>query len=716
MDSVRPVELSGTWLAHLADDHLRRDVPDAGLDESDWHEVSVPDHWRNWPAFADNDAPIFLRHHFDLDDVEDGQRTFLRFDGVAYQGDVWLDGDYLGATEGYFFPHAFEITDLAEARSDHVLTVEVSCPPVGDPSARRTLMGALQHSPFVSRSWNPGGIWRPVHIDRTGPVRIRFFRMICSETTTDERRGTLALRAVVHTDESTDVVFRTTVAGLVDEHPVPLAAGENRVEWSVPVDDIDLWWPHSLGEQPLYDAEVTVMLGDGSVSDQRRRRVGFRSIQFRNWISSINGERLFLKGACLGPTVDALGTADHDQVVGDVRAAREAGLDLLRIHSHVARPELYDTADELGILLWQDMPMSGQFARSVGDQATRQAREMVDLLGHHASVMLWCAHDEPDPMPTAHEYRPTAGIFRRQRPTWNRTVLDRRVKQVLTKFDESRPVIAHAGVLPHLPQLDGSSSHLWFGWQTARAAEAAGFLARMPRLARFISAFGAQAVPDTTDFIDHHAWPDLDWGALEHEHGLEVEAACRHCPPEDFETFADWQAATQRHQAAVVKTSIEILRRLKYRPTGGFALFHLADAHPAVSHAVLDHQRRAKPAFRTLVDACRPVIVVADPMPAHATPGDPITLDIHAINDLRQTIPAARIKAVVDVDGDQRTWVWEGELPADEVVRVGQVEWPTPSTDAEVVLDLELTSELATATNRYNAVVRSTPAVGEIPR
>ncbi|MDH4168584.1 MAG: hypothetical protein OEW42_03250 [Acidimicrobiia bacterium] len=709
------MELSGTWLAHLADDNLRRDVPDVELDESDWQPVAVPDHWRNWPGFTDNDEPVFLRHHFDLDPSDPDQRTFLRLDGVAYQGDVWLDGDYLGDTEGYFFPHQFEITDLAAARSDHVLTVEVSCPPIGDPTARRTLMGALQGSPFVSEGWNPGGIWRPVHIDRTGPVRVRFFRLICVDA--EEDRATLFVRAVLHTDEAADVTLRTRVANVDHEHQQPLAAGENRVEWTVPVTDIERWWPHGLGAQPLYDADITVELADGSISDRRQRRVGFRSVQMRNWIPSVNGERLFLKGANLGPTTEDLANATADEVTGDVRAARETGLDLLRIHSHVARPELYAAADELGVLLWQDMPLTGQYARSVGDQASRQAREMVDLLGHHPSVFLWCGHDEPDPMPSTSVYRPTGGIMRRQRPTWNRTVLDRRVKQVIAKFDESRPVISHAGVLPHLPQLDGSSSHLWFGWHTPRAADLATFLARLPRLARFVSAFGSQSVPETVDFIDADRWPDLDWAALERDHGLDAVLLTR-IPPEQHDTLASWQTATQRHQAAVLKTSIEILRRLKYRPTGGFALFHLADAHPAISHALLGHDRRPKPGFRTLVDACRPVIVVADPMPAQAVSGDEIALDIHAISDLRKPIALAQIKAVLDVDGTKRTWVFEGELPADSVVRVGQVRWPAPAGDAEVVLDLELTSTNAnaTATNRYHAVVRTTPALGGSPR
>ena len=43
-------------------------------------------------------------------------------------------------------------------------------------------------------------------------------------------------------------------------------------------------------------------------------------------------------------------------------------------------------------------------------------------------------------------------------------MLDRSVKRALEQADGTRPVIAHSGVLPHPPQLDGTDSHLYFGW------------------------------------------------------------------------------------------------------------------------------------------------------------------------------------------------------------------------------------------------------------
>ena len=81
-------------------------------------------------------------------------------------------------------------------------------------------------------------------------------------------------------------------------------------------------------------------------------------------------------------------------MAGDVRLAREAGLNLLRVHAHVGRPELYEAADGLGVLLWQDMPLHRGYS-GVRRQAARQAAAAVDLLGHHPSIVVWCGHDEP---------------------------------------------------------------------------------------------------------------------------------------------------------------------------------------------------------------------------------------------------------------------------------------------------------------------------------
>jgi beta-mannosidase len=742
------MELSGPWEAAVADEERRRtwldDDPGPRLPApvGDWEPIVVPGHWRSTPAFADNDDPLLYRTHFDHPGpADEAERWWLRFDGVFYQSDVWLDGAYVGDTEGYFFPHTFEVTEALASQREHVLGVDLTCRPERDRSNKRNITGVFQDWDCLDREWNPGGIWRPVTLERTGPVRIRHLRVRCREA--NETRATVSFRAVLDAASAGEVTLRSVVGDveLIDERR--LAAGENQVEWQVRVDDPRLWWPHALGDQPLYDVVVEVTPhperdgsgGDGSggagsggagsggagsggegrggdgtderggheaddaapVSHRLRRRIGLRQIDLRAWVLHVNGERLFVKGANQGPSRMALAEATPEELARDVALAREANLDLLRLHAHVSRPELYDAADEAGLLLWQDFPLQWAYARSVRKQAQRQAREMVDLLGHHPSIAVWCAHNEPFTIEgepgSPEQMRGMAARFAaaQELPSWNKSILDRSVKRAIDKADGSRPVIPHSGVLPHPPQLDGTDSHLYFGWYHGEERDLPALARLVPRMVRFVSEFGAQAVPDDADFCEPERWPDLDWDRLGREHALQKAVFDQRVPPDDHPTFESWRAATQAYQANLIRHHVETLRRLKYRPTGGFAQFCFADGHPAVTWSVLDHRRRPKAGFAALRDACRPVIVVADRLPEEVMVGDTIALDVHVVSDLRVPMQDVQVRARLHWTGGERRWRFGGHVDADACLRVGTLQVVVPDAPGPLTLDLELT-------------------------
>jgi len=717
------VDLSGTWRAAPADETARRAYAATDFDDHDWALATVPGHWRSNPAFATTDGPVLHRTTFTTPDPfgpgadapvpadRGDRRTWLVLDGVFYTSDVWLDGTYLGDTEGYFFPHAFEVTDALATGADHALALEVACPRPTDLRAKRSLTGVFQHWDQLDQDANPGGIWRPVRLEQSGPVRIRHSRVRCTDVR--DEGGVVGLRVVLDTAEARTVELRTTITPRADRgSPVtqrriqPLAAGENRVEWTVTVPDPQRWWPHALGDPDLYDVHVSVHTDDGRLSDERTRPLGLRTVQVRDWIWSVNGERLFLKGANQGPTRMALGEAEPAELAGDVGLAVDAGLDFLRLLGHISRPELYDAADEAGLLLWQDLPLQWGYSRSVRGQARRQAREAVDLLAHHPSVFVWCGHNEPMALdvepdtfadPRRRRRLMASGVAAQLLPSWNRTLLDRAVKGALENEDGTRPVIAHSGVFPHLPQLDGTDSHLYFGWYHGDERDLPAFLARWPRLGRFVSQFGAQALPPTDDFVGAADWPDLDWDRLTRHHALQKDLLDRFVPVAEFDRYDDWKEATGLYQARVIRYHIETLRRLKYRPTGGFALFCFADGSPAISWSVLDHERRAKPGLEALTRACRPVIVVADRPPEHVHPGDRLALDIHAVSDARIAYSDMIVRVDLSYGTDEetpdvrRTWTFEGDLPADSCVYVGTVEVDVPDITEPLVFDLTLT-------------------------
>lgn len=705
------MELSGTWLAAEADDDVRRSGIGLDTDDSSWEPIGVPGHWRNHPKFATSDGPIMYRHRFTTTPPDDGRRRWITLDGVFYQADLWLDGAYLGDPEGYFFPHSFDITTLSSIGADHVLAVEVTCHAQRTATGRRNITGVFQPPSGAGSATNPGGLWRRVLIYDTGTVRIDRVRVLCRDA--DDRRAHLRIAARLDSRNENPVTIRTSVDGTIaDESAHVLATGQNELEWNIDVTDPPLWWPRSLGGQPLVDVDVEVFV-DGESSDRRVRRTGLRQITWDGWQCAVNGERLFLKGANLLPTAALPADATLERKRGDVRAAVDLGLDALRVHGHIADREVYDAADELGLLLLQDFPLQWGQARSVRAQAVEQARAAVDALGHHPSIAMWSAHGDPGgTSATAGSTgwsRRVRSVARQQLPTWNRSVLDRWVKRAFEKADSSRRVVAHSGVAPHLPQLDGTDSHLSFGWTRGDAEDLASFAARLPRMARFVSEFGSASPPRSARFIDDqlraHPWPDLDWDHLALEYGYERDAFERLFPPTDFLTYEEWRDTTQHYQAHVLKVQIEALRRLKYRPTGGFCFSSLNDSAPAISASILDSDRVPKIACDAVLAACATVLVLADQLPDIVDRGERLDLDVHVVSDLRTPLDFAVVDAVAGWRGGERRWRFGGGVPADEVVKVGRLQLDVPDADGPLTLDLTMTCGDTTSRNHYATII-----------
>ncbi len=730
-NGIEETDLGGSWMAAEADEDLRRTFPRPDLDDEGWQPLVVPGHWRSEPAFASSDGPLFYRRRFEMEPLERGQRAWLSMDGIFYQSDVWLDGSYLGDTEGYFFPHTFDITAALETRSEHVLALEVVCDRSARRAAKRSLLGVFGYWDCIDPSYNPGGIWAPVGVVVSGPVQMSSLRATCVEA--DAKSAVLEMSAVLDSLDSVTVTLRTearrsgTFNGETSvpvarvETRQPLAVGANRVRWRLAVDDPDLWWPAGLGSQSLYDVSVTVELA-GEQACSQVLRTGLREVDVQNLVWSVNGERVFLKGANLGPTRRDIGYASPDDVARDVRLAAEAGLNLLRVHAHIARPELYDAADELGVLLWQDMPLHRGYT-GVRRQAVRQAAAAVDLLGHHPSILLWCGHDEPfsHELPAGRAPGPTRVLrsaVAQALPGWNKSVLDSSIKRALERADPTRPVLAHSGLLPHPAW--GTDSHLYFGWYHGRWDDLPRAMAAWPAAGRFVGELGAQAVPCTAEFMEPERWPHLDWDRLADHFCMQKSIFDDLVPPRDYASFEDWRDATQAYQARLVRFQVESLRRLRFRPTGGFAVFLLNDSQPAVSWSLLDHERVPKAAYEALRQACTPVLVAADwPAPAYK-PGATMSLEVHVVNDLLEDLTGAVVEAKLAWPGGGRKWLFGGNVAANSCSFVGTInarlpqlaslEADTGSNAAEGPLwPLELNLELRwgsppqSAFNRYES-------------
>ncbi len=219
-------------------------------------------------------------------------------------------------------------------------------------------------------------------------------------------------------------------------------------------------------------------------------------------------------------------------------------------------------------------------------------------------------------------------------------------------------------------------------------------------MGRFVSAFGAASVePDSVG----PGWPELDWVGLGERCAADPRALKRLVPTEQARDAKAWAAMTRQAQADLVKTTIELLRRLKYAPTGGFIHHTLADPGGSGGFGVLDHDRRPKPAWQALIDACRPVIVVADPLPSELRAGQRLTVAVHVVSDLRHELSDAVIEARLTDEGgaDLSTRRWAGTILADSCQLIGHTELVAPSRPGPIALVLELQAAGREITNRY---------------
>jgi beta-mannosidase len=650
------LDLSGYWAASEATDELRRQFVRPELDDSGWARARVPGHWQDEEAFARSDGPLLYRRRFSTERLSAGERAWLVVEGAFYQADVWLDGWYLGDMEGYFFPHHFEVTAALQERREHVLAVEVACPRA---SQQRSLLGAWADPACVSSSFNPGGIWAPVSVTTSGPVRLAKLSVACLEA--KQSRAVLELAAALDAVEPADVELVASFTGPAGSHAITftkkahLAVGANRARWRAVVPNPALWWPAGLGPQPLYEVRAAVSV-QGATSDARSFVTGLREVRVNRMTWEVNGEQVFLQGAELVPTRRNLAAARPEEVARLILVARDAGLNLLRAKQHVGHPALYRAADELGVLLWQDLPGPGGWRGRA--QAVRQAREAAWLLSHHPSIIAWATAAAG----RRGSRRSTTGPIAVASATWPLSgswAAERAVKKAVEDADGSRPVLS--GVPALAARLVSPGQPAQPSRQVPRVERLERLGAIWPAVARFVVGAGS---PPSAGFSRPTRWPELRWDELANDIALDKAWLLGRCPAERFESFESWAAATREEQAHFARLLVEGLRRMRSYPVRGFVLSRLNDAQESLSSSLLDYEGSPKPAWEAVKRSLAPLLPVASGLGASYRPGGKVAFGLWVLNSEAQATGVVELLARLSWPGGGRAWRFAGEAPA----------------------------------------------------
>ena len=614
-------ELKAGWRMAIATlgEGEDRGFPRLDFDDDSWSPVTVP---RLHGATSGNEA-IWYRLRFPR--PRHRQRTLVRFDGAFLVANVWLNGRLLGSHYGYFAPFTFDISSFL--LEENVLAVCIESPVETDLAAKRHLMGVFNDSdtkPYPSRElgalseqyvWHvPMGLWQPVWLEQVGHVVAEW--MHCESQLEQGDLARLRLRSRLRNLDGRimtgELTFRVAPENF--DGPVPLemrrAFRLNGHEIQDVVVELGLpgphcWYPWAHGEPALYRAEVEVT-ADERRSAHLKETFGIRDVSLQTraegWTFAVNSRRMFMRGATYWSEF-FLDAADSERVQADLDLARQANMDLLRLNAHLEPPALYDAADRTGLLVWQELPLTGSYvhradARSVTffrDAVLAQAEELSHLLFNHPSVILYAVHSDPP------WCRSLAWLGERHTEQLNRDV-DEEAASLLRELDPSRPVIAASG---------DQDVHCAIGWSSGHWRDLAGLSPG------FVTEVGAQALPNTNSPVWRHlnrGWPladdDQSWRYAGYQPAEWASSGIG--PPSAHPSRDACIRASQEYQAHLLRFAIERWRREKFAHCGGVLIAQLVDGFPAISAAVLDHARRPKRAYRTVAESFVPLFLTVD--------------------------------------------------------------------------------------------------------
>ncbi len=105
------MSLNGPWLYRLDADDVLDAQELSESNEGPWGEMVIPTNWQ-LAGLKDYAGTTWFKREFSLPRGCDERQIWLRFHGVDYYADVWLNGHYLGHHEGYFQPFEFNAVAL----------------------------------------------------------------------------------------------------------------------------------------------------------------------------------------------------------------------------------------------------------------------------------------------------------------------------------------------------------------------------------------------------------------------------------------------------------------------------------------------------------------------------------------------------------------------------------------------------------------------------
>lgn len=518
-----------------------------------WESVSVPG---RPTQFAGADAVAYETTVADPLSGADEHAVFVLRGAYAHTR-VWCNGEQVAESDSYVTPLRVRLPEAEEYR----LVVECRAP--------EDRFGGLHDTDQLPPERCVPGIWWDASLETYPDPYVHAMR---ARPRLTEDGATVDVEAEVVTSEPIDDRLTFSIrptgevrgGGMMDRARVETDGATATVSHTIDVRDPSLWWPHDLGAQPRY--VVRAKLGDA----ERSVTTGLRSVSYDDGLEC-NGEQVRLRGVTL-----------LDPTVADIERAVAANANLVRVRAQGIPPAVAEACDEHGVLLWQDLPLTGPGGFDM-DRGRDLAESLTTAVGHHPSLACVAVHDEP-----VRPYADGLGSsaldrlrfrFRAWRASYNEAPAEAVAERV-----EGVPTFPVVGP----PGIDPDAVTLYPGWRYGTVGDLT-WLCENYGVGEVVAGFGAGAL-GTDDPTD--------------ETGLEGSV-------HDSGDAADSQA----YQARVVQAVAEALRQ---RESGVVVLDSLRDVADGGT-GVLAEDGSEKQAYGTLSDSYQPTqVVLSDPTPGES--------------------------------------------------------------------------------------------------
>ncbi len=367
-----------------------------------------------------------------------GQQYWLRFKGVSYRAQIWLNGTLLDSNAvGTMVVHEYNVTNLINKGGANAVAILVT--PPGHNCVDLS---------FCTVDWNPeapdmqAGIWGRVLLDTTGAAALRdpFVKTVLPLPATNSADLTVYVDAINGTN--------TTLAGMVNatitkagyptinfSQNVTLNPGQRKEVTFDPatfpqlhVLNPALWWPYQFGTPDLYDLSIS-FTANGQTWDSKAIKFGVRQFtDYRTTVKGVsfagykvNGQNIFFRGG--GYMWDMFARWDTKTNETHMKYVKDMGLNTVRFEGNLGNEEIYDIADREGIILmpgfvccsaWENDTWNAEQEQVAHASLDSQMRN----LRAHASPFVW-AYGSDCPVNATHlqQYKDIANGLHWQNPT-----------------------------------------------------------------------------------------------------------------------------------------------------------------------------------------------------------------------------------------------------------------------------------------------------------